>query len=175
MVNESQSRLNHMWAKWRKSGSIGNMSTTFDRMSNIIEVDTVKTETIKDQELKNKGIQISVDGYEVVVRELTDDIATAAREDRDYISLGDSKVELAINYIQGVSRDQATQVFLLSWEGNKIPRGIVINDSIIDYTQNGIVSSAEGEMMGTYDRIEEFGGDSGRLQRMVVFPFPTGS
>lgn len=65
--------------------------------------------------------------------------------------------------------DRAKEVFLLEWEGNKIPRGAVINGNSISWTQHGIVTSAKGEMMGIYERLVEFGGISGKEQKMLVF------
>ena len=59
--------------------------------------------------------------------------------------------------------------YLLEWEGNKIPRGAVIEGKTISWTQNGIVMSTDGKQIGTYERTVEFGGPSGREQKMIVF------
>lgn len=65
--------------------------------------------------------------------------------------------------------ERARGIFLLEWEGNKIPRGAVINGKPVGWTQHGMVRSDQGEDMGTYERTVEFGGASGKEQKMLVF------
>lgn len=65
--------------------------------------------------------------------------------------------------------ERANDIFLLEWEGNKIPRGAIINGRSIGWTQNGIVVSDQGENMGTYKRTVEFGGANKSEQKMLVF------
>lgn len=72
------------------------------------------------------------------------------------------------NLLQRVS-ELSTKIFLLEWEGNKIPRGTRINGKPIGWTQHGMVTSDQGQTIGTYERLSEFGGESGREQKMVVF------
>ncbi len=69
-------------------------------------------------------------------------------------------------------RVSLTQVHLLTWEGNKIPRGAEINSQQIAWTQNGIVTSIEGEMIGQYERLQEFEGENRKTQQMLVFTEP---
>lgn len=64
---------------------------------------------------------------------------------------------------------RSKHVFLLEWEGNKIPRGAVIKGHSIGWTQNGIVTSEQGQTIGVYERLIEFGGDGGRDQKILVF------
>ena len=65
--------------------------------------------------------------------------------------------------------DRNKDIFLLEWEGNKIPRGAVINGKPIAWTQHGMVTSDGGENIGVYERTVEFGGASHKEQKMIVF------
>jgi len=65
----------------------------------------------------------------------------------------------------------ATQAFRLEWQGNKVPDGAVVGGHTISWTQNGQVIDDEGEFIGTYERIVEFGGESRREQKMHVYLF----
>lgn len=65
--------------------------------------------------------------------------------------------------------ERAKEIFLLEWEGNKIPRGAVICGKSITWTQHGRVISEGDEDIGTYERLVEFGGKSGKEQKMLVF------
>jgi hypothetical protein len=64
---------------------------------------------------------------------------------------------------------RAKSVFLLEWEGNKIPRDADINGKKVNWTQHGIVTAEDGSDIGTYERTVEFGGASGKEQKMLVF------
>ncbi len=63
----------------------------------------------------------------------------------------------------------ADKVFVLDWKGNKVPRGVKLEEGEVGWTQNGVVTSVTGEMMGTYDRMVEFGGEDRNDQRMIVY------
>jgi hypothetical protein len=69
----------------------------------------------------------------------------------------------------GKLAELATEIYLLEWEGGKIPRGAVLNGKEIGWTQHGMVTSTTGEMMGTYERSVEFGGANKQEQKMLVF------
>jgi len=84
-------------------------------------------------------------------------------------SLTAALTEIQLGEILARLKDGDTDAFFLSWEGNKIPRGAKINGREIGWTQNGQVVSAGGEMIGTYDRLVEFGGEKGKDQRMIVY------
>ena len=62
-------------------------------------------------------------------------------------------------------------VFQLSWTGDKVPRGAVVGRYEIDWTQNGTVQTKAGEMVGTYERIVEFGGPGRNQHVMNVYLF----
>ena len=85
------------------------------------------------------------------------------------VDLGDETTNSNVNKILSAMRHHANKVFHLQWEGNKIPRGALIEGAEIAWTQNGMVSGSKGENIGTYERLVEFGGASGKEQQMLVF------
>ena len=80
--------------------------------------------------------------------------------------------EIKIDSLRRCIRESQTRVFLLKWQGNKIPRGAQILGHTIAWTQHGIVRNKDGKQIGTYDRLVEFGGDSSREQWMLIFADP---
>lgn len=87
-------------------------------------------------------------------------------------------VEQAIAGIRRTSRREGGRVFLLSWEGTKIPRGAQVFGHTIVWTQHGQVtaklagSESKVEDIGTYDRLEEWGGPDRRSHKMLVYVSP---
>jgi hypothetical protein len=77
----------------------------------------------------------------------------------------DSKFNSLLTAIRG----HATHAYILRWDGSKIPRGAVIDGETIAWTQHGMVTSESGKTIGTYDRVVEFGGQSGNEQAMIVY------
>ncbi len=65
--------------------------------------------------------------------------------------------------------EKAENIFLLEWKGNKIPRGATVAGHIIAWTQNGLVTSDQGQYVGTYERLVEFGGVDHREQKILIF------
>ena len=58
---------------------------------------------------------------------------------------------------------------LLAWEGSKVPRGLEMpNGGKIAWTQHGIVSGQNGEKLGLYQRIEEWGGPNQNRHKMII-------
>ena len=110
------------------------------------------------------------------VIEVDGELMAAASDGRwlrlDAVTPADMRTQFMFNSILQQLRERLTQVHLLTWEGNKVPRGVEINGHQIAWTQNGIVTSTEGEMIGQYDRLVEFGGENHRTQRMLVFTGP---
>lgn len=72
------------------------------------------------------------------------------------------------NFIQAWA-DVADHAVILTWKGNKIPRGVDLFGHIIHTTQNGEVRDATGRTFGYYDRLIEFGGGEKQDQAMLVF------
>lgn len=78
-------------------------------------------------------------------------------------------IEQRLTTLQGELKDRAANLYLLTWHGGKIPRGAMLNGQEIGWTQHGIVTSVNGEQLGFYDRLLEFGGDDGQEQLMIVY------
>ena len=85
------------------------------------------------------------------------------------IDLGNSKLNLDYDTLLEKVRSGANKVYLLEWEGDKIPQGVMVDDQEIAWTQHGVVRSSEGDTIGTYQRLVEFGGESRNLQVMLVY------
>lgn len=66
-------------------------------------------------------------------------------------------------------KDRANTFYVLEWEGNRIPRGVRIDEKEIGWTQHGNVTSTDGTQMGFYDRAVDSGGDNGKHQVMIVY------
>ncbi len=77
--------------------------------------------------------------------------------------------ERFVEDIRSTMRQRAQRAFVLVWEGNKIPRGAKVLNHTIAWTQHGVVTDDAGGVIGMYDRLLEFGGQSGKLQVMVVY------
>ena len=80
-----------------------------------------------------------------------------------------SVAEDDVNELLAGFQKRSKRVFELSWKGSKIPGGAVILGKEVGWTQNGMVTSVDGEMIGTYERLEEFGGAEGNDQRIRVY------
>jgi len=105
--------------------------------------------------------------------------------DKDKLVIKDTEVELGSSNLQVVLaeaalnstlkriKNEATRVFLLTWQGGKIPRGADILGHKIEWTQHGIVRTDQGKDIGAYTRLVEFGGESGQEQQMVIYLYPS--
>lgn len=78
-------------------------------------------------------------------------------------------LEAQVNALLQSQRDRSKHIFLLEWQGNKIPRDAEILGKKIAWTQNGTVVVDGGKNIGTYERLVEFGGNSRNEQMMVIF------
>lgn len=85
------------------------------------------------------------------------------------VHLGNPKADERINAILTEMKGSCKRAYVLRWEGNKVPRGAVVGDETLAWTQNGCAHNQSGDIVGTYERIVEFGGDSGNEQVMVVY------
>lgn len=77
--------------------------------------------------------------------------------------------ELGVNGLLDSLKQTSEEAVVLNWEGTKIPRGASIDGKEIGWTQNGVVTSVDGKMLGTYDRLMEWGGENGKQHCMVVY------
>jgi len=59
-----------------------------------------------------------------------------------------------LDVIRTLQRKKQTRVFLIKWQGTKIPRGAILFGHEIGWTQNGVVTSTKSKIIGTYDRLE---------------------
>lgn len=85
-------------------------------------------------------------------------------------TLGDTKLDSMLQIMINKRIHSSSEILLLEWEGNKIPRGAKIGNKEIAWTQHGIVTDKNGDDIGTYERIVEFGGVSKYQQVMLVYP-----
>lgn len=67
-----------------------------------------------------------------------------------------------------LSIEQQAEQYLLSWQGNEVPRGALLGEHEIVWTQHGVVRNSKGDVIGHYERLVEFGGKSGISQVMLV-------
>lgn len=80
--------------------------------------------------------------------------------------------ELQLGEIMLQVRRLQRRVFELTWEGNKVPRGAEVLGHSIAWTQHGIVYTEGGKEIGSYTRITEFGGPTGKAHKMHVYMEP---
>ena len=111
----------------------------------------------------------------VHVIEFTNDLSFHELSER--VKLGacmilDQIHETRYNQLLTKMRTKASRAFLLIWTGGNIPRGAKILDYVIDWTQNGMAVGANGEDIGTYERLTVDGGESKKEQVMVVYLHP---
>ena len=85
------------------------------------------------------------------------------------VDLGDPDMNQRLNDLLGSIRSESEHAYILRWQGNKVPRGAVVNGEILGWTQHGQALNQEGRMVGTYDRVVEFGGESRKEQVMIVY------
>lgn len=85
------------------------------------------------------------------------------------VHLGNPKVDRKINTLLAEARKYCKHAYILRWEGGKIPRGAVVGSEILSWTQNGCAHNQSDDIVGTYERVVEFSGDSGKEQVMIVY------
>lgn len=88
------------------------------------------------------------------------------------VDLGDAKHEAVVNSLIAQLRQQGGTRYLLTWTGGRIPRGAQIEGHTIAWTRHGIVRNVQGEMIGTYDRLNDGGGESGKERAMIIYMNP---
>lgn len=84
------------------------------------------------------------------------------------VDLGDKAANQKLNEYLAKLRE-GREMYLVSWRGSKIPRGVKVKGYQIVWTQNGVVTESGGMQIGTYQRLREFGGDSGKEHTMVIY------
>jgi hypothetical protein len=61
---------------------------------------------------------------------------------------------------------------ILKWKGSKIPRGETIAGVEVAWAQHGVLSGADGEMIGSYVRLVTFGGPNADEHEISVTSWP---
>lgn len=84
------------------------------------------------------------------------------------ITVNEAVIEGALDTLLAQMAAEAEKVFLLKWQGGRVPRGAEVGRWIIGWTQHGIVRDANGLDIGTYERIKDNVGNP-PLNEMVVF------
>lgn len=59
--------------------------------------------------------------------------------------------------------------WLLSWKGNKMPRGVVLGDVVVEWTMEGRVGSDRGTVVGRYQSLVMYGGRWKNEHEMLVW------
>jgi len=67
-----------------------------------------------------------------------------------------------------VSAASAEKVYLLKWQGGRVPRGAQVGGFIIEWTQGGMVVDEQSKTIATYERIVDHIGNPPKNE-MVVF------
>ncbi|MFA6097486.1 MAG: hypothetical protein WC788_07715 [Candidatus Paceibacterota bacterium] len=108
---------------------------------------------------------------DVKVEEITDEtmlkkfIANLAPN----VDLQDNMLNDRVNGLIQQMRSKSKRRFLLAWTGGNIPRGARILEYEIGWTQHDLVTAIGGEIIGTYDRLIENGGETKKEQVMIVY------
>ena len=99
------------------------------------------------------------------------DISNLLGEDlpSEPVHLENPQVDARLNALLERRRENANHAYVLRWEGNKVPRGAVVGGETLAWTQNGTVHNQSGRIVGTYDRVVQFGGESGKEQVMIIY------
>jgi len=85
------------------------------------------------------------------------------------VHLGNPEADKRFNVLLSRIKKSCKHAYILKWEGSKVPRGAVVGSETLAWTQNGCANNQSGEIVGTYERVVEFGGDSRREQVMIVY------
>ncbi len=70
------------------------------------------------------------------------------------VSLGDPLLEKQLEQMLNLLAARGP-AFLLEWHGSRIPRGAIIQEHSIAWTQHGIVRTCGGAVIGYYERIQD--------------------
>ena len=116
----------------------------------------------------------------VEVIEITDaTIATLPELARDFVLGGPGpKVKLGaiernerVNSVLHKAAESSRTLWFLRWKGTKTPHGAVLGETPILYARNGSVCSVQGDTIGIYERLVEWGGPDHDEHMMVIWAF----
>ena len=115
---------------------------------------------------------------EMEIIEITDDtIASLPETALDFIfggpgprvKLGSIKRDERVSSILHGLAEKAETLWFLRWKGTKTPHGAVLGKVAVSHAQNGIVCSDGGDMIGTYERLVEWGGPNHDEHMMLIW------
>jgi hypothetical protein len=75
-------------------------------------------------------------------------------------NLDETQIPENLKILKNKVASTLSQKFILKWKGPKIPHGAKIGNESIGWTQHGVIKSKNGEIIGYYQRITEWGGDT---------------
>ena len=87
-------------------------------------------------------------------------------------SLDAALAECNMGKITSWVRQRQKRVLELSWTGIRTPRGAEVLGVRIGWTQHGKVLDETGEVLGSYERIEDCAGPANDQKRMHVYMTP---
>ncbi|MDD5031967.1 MAG: hypothetical protein PHR36_02875 [Patescibacteria group bacterium] len=115
---------------------------------------------------------------DITVENLTDEEVRelVSKHNPRGVNLGYADGEREADKLISQLRDKGGRRFLLRWTANnKVPKGAKVFGYQITWTQHGKVYGKVRTAIcniGTYDRLVEFGGESGEEQMMIVYLYP---
>ncbi|MEK7463548.1 MAG: hypothetical protein AAB610_00280 [Patescibacteria group bacterium] len=105
----------------------------------------------------------------VTVTDISEHLDNAALPRKLSARLGLEKQDTRISSVLRGMRKFSTKAYVLEWEGSRSPRGTVLGRIQIGWTQNGVVRTDDSEDVGTYERLIDQGGESGKEHKMLIF------
>lgn len=88
---------------------------------------------------------------------------------------GDARMEPlgeTVNSLKEKLQERSKRVFEIEWAGHHIPRGAKVLGHEIQSTNNGMVISVIGQIIGTYERLIRNGGPNRDQHKIQVFLDP---
>lgn len=74
------------------------------------------------------------------------------------MNLGDPVRNAQASAVIGALAANKTLTQVMKWKGSKIPRGGKVGNIEIGWSQHDIITGKNGEQLGFYERLQEFGG-----------------
>ncbi len=105
---------------------------------------------------------------EITVTDVTESVPVSDPSKKVDLGGGAERNAMA-DRLLAMRRQRSQKVFRLSWKGGKVPEGAVVDGKRVVYTRDGSVIGGEGSVIGTYDRMLEFGGAKRDEHEMLVF------
>lgn len=115
-----------------------------------------------------------MDTKTIAVQEVTGTLAAILAQTSPAVDIGNGQEELLRKGIlEGIQRRMRMKAgcrsFILSWQGDRSPRGAQVLGREIGWAQHGCARDVDGEIIGTYDWLSDERDD----RRMLVFINPS--